>query len=210
MQRVIKFVLQTKLFGLYMEPKSETFNKWELEVYTDSDWAGDKDNRHSVTGCFMYLMNVPILWKSRLQTTVALSSTKAEYYALSEAAKEINFLLQLMESIGIKVELPVVVNVDNVGAFFMADNASAASRTRHVDARYHFVREYVEDGIIKIVFVRSGLNRADCFTKNTSSDIYDKHKDMYIVQKSYLDDHWCEHGRVLKYRGIEFNAHTTS
>jgi hypothetical protein len=94
-----------------------------------------------------------------------------------------------MESIGIEVELPVIVNVDNVGAILMAENASATSRTRHVDARYHFVREYVEDGIIKVSFVRSGLNRADGFTKNSSSDIYDKHKDTYIAKKKYLDNH---------------------
>jgi hypothetical protein len=189
LQRVLKFVLQTKNYGLYIEPNGDSMQRWELVVYTDSDWAGDKDNRHSVTGYIMYLMNVPILWKSRLQKTVALSSTEAEYYALSEAAKEIKFLLQVMESIGIEVQLPVLVHVNNVGAIFMAENASATSRTCHVDARYHFVREYVEDGIIKIIFVRSGLNRADGFTKNTSGEVYEKHKETYIAQKEYLDKH---------------------
>jgi hypothetical protein len=163
--------------------------KWKMVIYTDSDLAGEKDNRHSVTGYIMYLMNVRNLWKSRLQKTVALSSTEAEYYALSEAAKEIKFIIQVMESIGIEFELPVIVNVDNVGAIFMAENASATSRTRHVDARYHFVRKYVEEGVIKIIFVRSGLNRANGFTKNKSSDIYEKHKDTYIAQKNYMDEH---------------------
>ena len=59
-------------------------------VYTDIDWAGDKECRHSVSGYIMYLLGVAVLWKSRLQRTVALSSTEAEYYALSEAANEIN------------------------------------------------------------------------------------------------------------------------
>jgi hypothetical protein len=117
--------------------------KLEMVIYTDSDWAGDKDNRHSVTGYIMYLMNFPILWKSRLQKIVDLSSTEAEYYALSEAAKEIKFLLQVMESIGIEVELPVIDNVNNVGATFLAENASA---------RNHFVCEYVEDGAIRLYF----------------------------------------------------------
>ncbi len=58
-----------------------------------------------------------------------------------------------MLSIGIEVELPVIIRVDNVGAIFMAENVSTSPRTKHVDVRYHFVREFVEDGFIKIIFV---------------------------------------------------------
>jgi hypothetical protein len=89
LKHVLKFVLSTKKYGLYIEPRVSKVNTWELIVYTDSDWAGDKDNHHSVTGYVMYFMNVPIMWKSCLQKAVSLSSTEAEYYALSEAAKEI-------------------------------------------------------------------------------------------------------------------------
>jgi hypothetical protein len=96
-------------------------------------------------------------------------------------------LLQVMESMGIEVALPVIVHVHNVGAIFMAENATATSRTRHLDARYHFVREYVEVGVIKFIFVRSGLNCADGFTKNVTSDIYEAHQDTYITQKEYLE-----------------------
>ena len=60
---------------------------WKLIVYSDSDWAGDKDTRHSVGGYIMYLAGVPILWKSKIQRTVSLSSAEAEYYALAEANK---------------------------------------------------------------------------------------------------------------------------
>jgi Reverse transcriptase (RNA-dependent DNA polymerase) len=187
LKRVLKYVLSTKNYGLYIEPKVSKVNKWEMIVYTDSDWAGDKDNRHSVTGYVMYFMNVPIMWKSRLQKTVALSSTEAEYYALSEAAKEIKFLIQVLESMGVKLELPVIVNVDNVGAIFMAENSTATSRTRHVDTRYHFIRELIEDGIIKIIFVRSGKNRADGFTKNVSNEVYNEHLDTFIAEKEYLE-----------------------
>jgi hypothetical protein len=85
LQRVLKFVLQTRSYGLYVEPEGDPMKKWEMLIYTDSDWAGDKDSRKSVTGYILYLMNVPILWKSRLQKTVALSSTEAEY---SHSAKQ--------------------------------------------------------------------------------------------------------------------------
>jgi hypothetical protein len=189
LKRVIKFVLDTKDYGLRIEPttKAKT-DDWELVLYSDSDWAGDKENRHSVTGYIMFLLGVPILWKSKLQRTVALSSSEAEYYALSEASKEVKFVIQVLESIGIKVELPIIVYVDNVGAIFMSENVTATSRTRHVDARYHFVREFVEDGYIKIIFVRSENNKSDGFTKNVTNDIYEKHKDSYIAERNYMSE----------------------
>ena len=92
--RVIKFVLSTANYGLCKEPKMQEDKMWDLVVYSGSDWAGDKDSRRSVSGYIMYLLGVPILWKSKLQQTIALSSTKAEYFALSEAAKGIKFLIQ--------------------------------------------------------------------------------------------------------------------
>jgi hypothetical protein len=154
-----------------------------MVMFSDSDWAGDKENRHGVTGYVIYLKGVPILWKSRLQRTVALSSAEAEYYALSEAAKEVKFVVQILESLKIKVQMPIIVRVDNIGAIFMAENKSATSRTRHVDARYHFIREFVEDNFIKIIFVKTDENKADIFTKNISSDVYDRHMKSFIAPK---------------------------
>ena len=100
---------------------------------------------------------------------------------MSESAKEIKFILNLIKDIGIEIELPVKVYVDNIGAIFMGENASATGRTRHIDTRYHFVREMVVDEIIKIIFVRSEQNQADGFTKNVNSDLYEKHKTNYIA-----------------------------
>jgi hypothetical protein len=118
---------------------------------------------------------------------VSLSSTEAEYYALSEAAKEIKFVVQILLSMGIPVQLPVIVRVDNMDAIFMSENASASSRTKHVDTRYHFVREFVEDGFIRIVFVRTIDNVSDSFTKNVTGDIYEAHVKEFIVDRTYLE-----------------------
>jgi hypothetical protein len=94
-------------------------------------------------------MGATILWKSKIQRQVALSSLEAEYYALSEAAKEIKFVVQTLKDISMEVELPVVIYCDNVGAIFMAENATATSCTKHVDTRYLFVREYIIDEFVK-------------------------------------------------------------
>jgi hypothetical protein len=107
--------------------------------YSDSDWASDKGSRKSVTGFSIFLQGAPILWKSQTQMTVSLSSTKAEYYALSEAAKEIKFVSQVLESLSIHIKRPIIVHLDNVGAIFLAKTQSATKHTRHIDARYHFV-----------------------------------------------------------------------
>lgn len=87
MRDIVKYVLDTETYGLRVEPKLGNFGKWEMVVYTDSDWKWEMVVIQIVTGMGTYLIGVPILWKLKLQRTVALSSSKAEYYAFSEASK---------------------------------------------------------------------------------------------------------------------------
>jgi hypothetical protein len=122
MKRLLKFVIDTKSYGLKMQLiKDRSTQKWVLTAYSDSDWAGDKTTRKSVSGYSVFLMGAVILWKSKIQRPVALSSSEAEYYAISEAAKEIKFVVQTLEHIGIKVQLPVTIYCDNIGAIFMSE-----------------------------------------------------------------------------------------
>jgi hypothetical protein len=79
------------------------------------------------------------------QRGVTLSSSNAEYVAISEAVKEIKFIYYLLREIGIEVNLPITVKTDNVGAMFMAQSASSGIRTRHINTHYHYVRENLEE-----------------------------------------------------------------
>jgi hypothetical protein len=88
----------------------------------------------------------------------------------------------MLRDLHIKVNLPIVVKTDNIGAIFMSENALIGFRTWHVDTRYHFVREFIEDGFIKIEFVRSAENDSDLFTKNINQELYEKHT------KKFLED----------------------
>jgi ketol-acid reductoisomerase len=106
---------------------------------------------------------------------VTLFSSEAEYVAMSEAVKEIRFIYFILCDIGIEVELQVVVKTDNVGAMFTTQNSSTGVRSRHVDTRYHFIRENVENGIVKVEFVNSNENDFDIFTKNVSKETYERH-----------------------------------
>jgi hypothetical protein len=179
MLRVVKFVIDTKTFCLKIRPENKLKN-WSLHVFCDSDRAGDSEKRISVTGFIVYLMNVPVFWRSKGQRGVTLSSSKAEYAAISEAVKEIKFIYYLLRKIGNEVNLPITVKTDNVGAVFMAQNASFCIRTRQIDTCYQYVRKNSEEGIINIEFVKSIENDSDIFTKRVSQEIYDKHVTKFL------------------------------
>jgi hypothetical protein len=157
--------------------------------YSDSDWAGNSKNRISVTGFIIYLLGAPICWRSKGQKSLTLSSSETEDAAMSEADKEIRFIYFLLKGMEVDVKLPIVVGCDNVGAIFMAENSSSGIRTRHIDTRYHFVREHVEDRLIKIVFVKLSINDADMFMKNVGKEAYEKHVNKFLgkMQDSNLE-----------------------
>jgi hypothetical protein len=155
MKQVMRFIADTKDYGLKIEPEQPSKDKfnWNMVVYTDSDWVGDKEDRRIVSGYVIFLLGLPILWKSKLQKSVTLLSSEAEYFAMSEAIKDVYVIVMVLESLGVRVQIPVTVLVDNIGAIFMAENVSATSRTKHIDTRYHFVCEFVEEGFIQVIFV---------------------------------------------------------
>jgi len=84
----------------------------------------------------LFLNGIPILWQSKQASIVALLTAEAEYIALSELAKEILFVVQILHSLGIPVQTPITVHVDSMGAIFMLENASSNQRTRHIDVKH--------------------------------------------------------------------------
>ena len=82
-----------------------------------------------------------------------------------------------------KVKIPIIVRVDNVGAIFMAENVAVSQRTKHIDVKYPFVQEFVMEGFLKIIFVRTVDNQADIFTKNVNGELHDKHCQNMVIKK---------------------------
>ena len=115
--------------------------------------------------------------------SVTLSSTEAEFVALSEAVKEIKFIYQVLCSMGIKVKLPIIVHVDNIGAIFMSNTVAVSQRTKHIDIRTRFINEFVEEEFIKIIFVRTKENISDIFTKNLGTELFQKHSTKLVDEK---------------------------
>ena len=148
-------------------------------VYIDSDWAGDKESRISIIGYILYFVGAPIAWRSKSQRNATLSSSEAEYVALSDCVRDIRFVMHLLTELGIKYHIPVLVNIDNVGAMFMVENINSSARIRHIDVQLKFVSEFVEKGEITAIFVRSEDNDADTFIRNTKAEIQDKLTDKF-------------------------------
>jgi hypothetical protein len=120
MKQVMRFVANTKEHSLRIEPDEASKDKfkWNMVVYTDSDWAGDKEDRRSVSGYVVFLLGVPIPWKSMSQKSVTLSSSEAEYFAMSKVVKDVRFIVMVLESLSTKVETPITVKVDTIGAIW--------------------------------------------------------------------------------------------
>jgi Reverse transcriptase (RNA-dependent DNA polymerase) len=136
-----------------------------LMAYTDSDWAADKIRRCSVTGYFFKLANGIISWRSHAQKTVALSSTEAEYMAISDCSQQAVWIKTLIEELGIRLNA-IPLYGDNQGSIFIASSPVQESRTKHIDIQYHYIREVIGAKKVKLMFMPGEMNPADMFTKN--------------------------------------------
>ena len=136
-----------------------------LIAFTDSDWASDKISRRSQTGFFFMIAGAAFAWQSRAQKTVALSSTEAKYMALSDCSRQAVWIKSLLSELGINV-LPIHINGDNQGSIFIGSNPVQEKRSKHIDIRYHYIRQCLEDKKISLYFVPGSENPADMFTKN--------------------------------------------
>jgi len=132
--------------------------------YCDSDYAGDLDKRRSTTGYLFTLAKAPVSWKSTLQSTVALSTTEAEYMAITEAVKEAIWLHGLLKDLGVG-QKQIELYSDSQSAIHLAKNQVFHARTKHIDVRYHFVREILEEEEIVLHKIHTTENPADMLTK---------------------------------------------
>ena len=177
--KITMYVKHTKERGLYMRPK-RTGKKDRIWCMSDSSFADDVDNRISTMGYIIYYEEAATAWRSKGQPRVTLSSSEAEYIALVFAVMELLFIKSIVESTGREVELPMLALCDNLGAVSMATTKSTRGRTRHIDTKHHFIRELIEDGIIKVEFVPTADNQADIFTKNTAPTIHHRLSQSFV------------------------------
>ena len=128
-------------YGLEFE-LMKNLRKWTLKALSGSDFASDKETRISISGYVIYFCGIRIAWRSKGMKSVVLSTTEAEYMALSEVVKELKCIVQLLQTINVEVGLTITVHVDNVRAIWLSNNRTASDRTKHIDIRTSFAKEY--------------------------------------------------------------------
>ncbi|KAH9753660.1 hypothetical protein KPL71_015154 [Citrus sinensis] len=142
--------------------------------YCDSDFTGDLDKRRSTTGYVFTLGGGPVSWRSILQSTIALSTTEAEYMAATEAVKEAIWLKGLLGDLGV-IQENIAVFYDNQSATFLANNQTYHARTKHIDVKYHYVREIIEGGDVLLKKINTKDNPSDMLTKRAHRKYLNKH-----------------------------------
>ncbi|XP_074325473.1 secreted RxLR effector protein 161-like [Apium graveolens] len=161
-KRILRYVKGTIDFGLVYSQDSDN----EVLIgYSDSDLAGNIEDRKSTGGMVFYLNKSLITWTSQKQKCVALSSCEAEFMAATAAACQAVWLRKLLAQITEYDIGPVTLFIDNKSAIDLAKNPVFHGRSKHIDIRYHFIRECVENGEIIVKHVRSAEQRADFLTK---------------------------------------------
>lgn len=167
-KRVLRFLKQTMELGIKYS-KSNLL----LVGYSDSSWA-DGEARQSTSGVVFMYGDGPVLWLSRRQSVVALSTAEAEYIASFDATREAAWLRQLYHDITNIDCSPLTLYIDNQSAICIANNTSSSRRSCHMDVRYHYVREEVQNNHIKTVYCPTEQMIADILTKAMPRYRYDQ------------------------------------
>jgi hypothetical protein len=191
--RVLQYVVQTKDFSLdysrqgsslsfkdfrYLDKTKDVkiqdygnSKQYAITVLSDSDYATNLEDRHSQSGSCTYLNNNLISWSSRKQNCVALSSTESEYIALAESAKSGLYFSNLLK----ELELPCgYINLcgDNISSLTLSAHKAIHQKTKHIDVKYHFIRDLVSKKMIKLNYVNTKFNIADILTKCLDSHTF--------------------------------------
>lgn len=162
-KRILKYLKKTKHYCLIYHKDNV-----ELTGFVDADWASDSLDRKSYTGFCFVMSGSVISWQSKKQKTVSLSSTEAEYVALSEASREAVYLRNLMyELTGRKCMIKL--KCDNQSALKLATSHQAHARSKHIDVRFHYVKDAVKSKLINIEYISTQEMPADLLTKGVLS-----------------------------------------
>ena len=204
-KQIYKYLNSTKSEGLYfwrptpektlpsiplpqiMEDTYEVFvppsKLCTAHCFADSDWAGNRRDRRSVSGILIMLGGAAIVYKTVLQKTIALSSTEAEFYALTEAGKMILYIRFVLEDLDIPQQYPTIVYEDNKGCLEMTKALKPTKRTLHVETRCFAVLDWVQTDTIDVRKIDTSDNSSDVLTKPTGRTLFYRHHDTIMGRR---------------------------
>lgn len=159
------------------------YSKVEVEGYCDSDYAGDLTKRRSLTGYVFTIGGNLVSWKSSLQRVVALSTTEAEYIAITEAVKEALWLKGIINELGLQQEC-IQVHCDSQSVIHLTKNSMYHERTKHIDVKLHFIRDIIDKGLVEMKKISTLTNPADILMKGVPTSKLHSAMEILGVQKT--------------------------
>jgi hypothetical protein len=179
----MRYLVYTPKFGLWYA-KGSTF---DLIGYSNADWAGCKIDRKSTSGTCQFLGRSLVSWASKKPNSGALSTVEAEYIAVGHCCAQLLWMRQTLRDYGDKLS-KVLLLCDNESAIRRANNPVEHSRTKHIDIRYHFLRDHQQKGDIEIAYVNTQNQLADIFTKTLDEKTFSKlRNELNILDSRNID-----------------------
>ncbi len=163
-KRILRYLKGTVNYKLTFDGSAPC----RLEGYSDADFAGDEDSRRSYSGYTMFLGKSLISWSCSQQSVTAYSTIEAEYMALSHAQKEVAYLRTILADLGLAQQEPSTIYGDNQGSIARCYNPTHHKLTKHIDVRYHRIRDEIDNGSIAVAYINTTEMRADIMTKPLS------------------------------------------
>jgi len=169
-KRVFRYLKGTINFGvLYRKGGSES-----LSAYSDSDYAGDVEDRKSTSGYVFMLSSGAISWSSKKQPIVTLSTTEAEFISATSCACQAIWLRRILQQLGQNQEESTTIHCDNSSAIKLCKNPVLHGRSKHIDVRFHFIRELTNMGVVEVIHCNTQNQIADIMTKPLKNDAFVK------------------------------------
>ena len=171
LKRIIKYVKIIAEFGVWYSKDTSDV----LAGYSDTDWAGNANDRKSTSGGCFYVGNNIISQMSKKQNSISLSTVEAEYIAAGSCCTQLLWMQKLLHDYGI-CQKHFTIYCDNTNAINISKSLIQHSRTKHIKIRHHFIREFVEDGTVTLEFIHINDQNADLFTKPLDSKRFEFHR----------------------------------
>jgi hypothetical protein len=178
-KRILRYIKGTIVFGIFYKKGG----KAELVGYSDSDYAGDQNDRKSTSGYAFLMTSGAVSWSSKKQPVVTLSTTEAEFVAAASSACQVVWLRRILTILNQEQSNPTVVFCDNISAIKLSKNPVMHGRSKHIDVRFHFLRDLVKDGILELIHCSTQQQVADILTKPLKLDTFLKMRNLLGVHE---------------------------
>lgn len=185
-KRVLQYLAKDPKRGLVLGAATilKSGEKMTVSAYTDADYANSKRDRKSVSGYLIKINGVVIMWSSKKQRVIALSTCESELMAVCSGVQEVLWTRSMLRELNLLMNVPSVVYCDNQSTVALVKNGVSSERTKHIEVRYHFVTQHVNDGNIEMKWIPTNEQEADIFTKTLARPLFTTMRELIMRERS--------------------------